>query len=206
MFQRIIAGQLKHPSGLIGRYVLASLWNRRNAALNDGALTRLRLDADDRVLDVGFGGGYLIGKMVESVTSGHVSGVDASAVMVERCRRRFTRQINAGGLALHCGLVDALPYLGGHFRKVCSVNSLFYWPDLRRGLREIHRVLTVPGLVVLAYTCKRDLDRRRFSPFGVRSFADDEVAQALREAGFHDVLVERETETYRRFAIVTARK
>ena len=87
--RRMIAKQLGCPSGLIGRYVLAALWNRRNAALNDSALVSLRLNTSDRVLDVGFGGGYLIDKMLNKVAEGHVSGIDASAIMVEQCRRKF---------------------------------------------------------------------------------------------------------------------
>ena len=206
MFKRMMAEQLKNPSGLIGRYVLAAVWNRRNAALNDGALTRLRLDANDQVLDVGFGGGYLIEKMLNTLTVGHVSGVDSSAVMVEQCRRRFARQIEEGNLDVQCAMVDSLPYPDGSFHKVSSVNSLFYWPDFRRGIRELRRVLATNGLLVLAYTCKHDLDKRGLSPFGVRSFTDDEVEGALQEDGFHTVLVERQSGKHRDYSIVTARK
>lgn len=35
------ARQLAHPSGLFGRLILAPLWKRRNAALNDAAFERL---------------------------------------------------------------------------------------------------------------------------------------------------------------------
>ena len=206
MFRRIIANQLTHPSGLIGRYVLATIWNRRNAALNDRALTHLHLIANDQVLDVGFGGGYLIEKMLSKVTAGHVSGVDASIVMVEQCRRRFPRQIETGCLDLHCAMVDALPYPDEYFQKVSSVNSLFYWPDFHRGIHEMRRVLASNGVLVLAYTCKNDLDKRGLSLFGVRSFTDDEVALALKEDGFRNVLVERETDEYRDYSVVIAKK
>jgi ubiquinone/menaquinone biosynthesis C-methylase UbiE len=206
MFRRMIAQQLKHPSGLIGRYILAAMWNRRNAALNDGALIRLRLKANDQVLDVGFGGGYLIEKMLNKVTVGHVSGVDASAVMVEQCRRRFAQRIEAGVLDLHRAVVDSLPYPDECFHKVTSVNSLFYWQDFCRAIREIRRVLATDGLLVLAYTCKHDLDKRGLSSLGLRSFTDDEVARTLQEDGFYDVLVEREADKYRDYSIVTAKK
>jgi ubiquinone/menaquinone biosynthesis C-methylase UbiE len=206
MFKRLIAKQLKHPSGWIGRYVLTALWNRRNVALNDGTLIRLRLNANDQVLDVGFGGGYLIEKMLKRMTAGHVSGVDASAVMVEQCRRRFARQIETGDLDLRCATVDSLPYPHEYFRKVSSINSLFYWPDFRRGIREIRRVLATDGLLVLAYTGKPDVDKRGWSSLGIRSFADNEVARTLQEDGFRDVHVEQETDQYRNYFIITAKK
>lgn len=206
MLRQMMVEQLKQPSGLVGRYVLPLVWNRRNAALNDSALARLCPGPGDRVLDVGFGGGYLLGRMLETVTTGHVSGVDASSVMVERCRRRFSRQIKMGRLDLHCAAVDSLPFPDGHFHKVSSVNSLFYWPDLGRGIREIRRVLVANGLLVLAYTCKQDLEKKGLTSPGLRSFTDDEVIRALQDEGFQDVLVEHEADRYRDFSVVSARK
>jgi ubiquinone/menaquinone biosynthesis C-methylase UbiE len=206
MLKRVISKQLKHPSGLFGRYILVSVWNRRNAPLNDSAIARLRLNPHDQVLDVGFGGGYLIGKLVNLVTEGHISGIDASRVMVEQCRKRFTRQIDSGILDLQCAPVDSMPYPDGSFNKVSSVNSLFYWQDFSQGAREIHRVLAPEGLLVLTYTCKPDLDKRGFSSSDVRTFTDDEVARTLKDASFRDILVEHESDRYRKYSIVSAKK
>lgn len=64
MIAKLMARQLGHPSGLVGRLILGPLWNRRNAALNDVAFDHLALRPHDRVLEVGFGGGYLIGRIV----------------------------------------------------------------------------------------------------------------------------------------------
>ena len=77
---RWLAGQLADPGGPAG-ILLAPLWNRRNAALNDAAFDALALAADDRVLEVGFGGGYLLGRMAGRVSQGFVAGADVSAAM-----------------------------------------------------------------------------------------------------------------------------
>lgn len=205
MIRRLIANQLVHPSGLIGRFILPALWNRRNAALNEQALHRLQLDSADRILEVGFGGGYLLGRILTRVTQGHVSGVDRSTAIVGFSRRRFASSLAAGIIDLHCAGVDALPYPAGSFHKAVSVNSLFYWPDFRRGLREIHRVLMTGGLLVLVFTGQPDLDKRGLNPFGIRSFRDDEVGLVLGDAGFADIRVEHDTDRYRAFTLVTAR-
>lgn len=206
MFECFIANQLIHPQGWIGRYLLPVLWNRHNAALNESALRRLRLEAGDRVLEVGFGGGYLIDQMLAKITEGQVSGVDASEVMVEYGRKKFAERIADKRLDLQCAFADSLPYSNEYFHKVVSVNSLFYWPDLCKGLSEIYRVLTDKGVLVLVYTCRRDLDKRGFSPHGVRSFEDGEVTSVLRECGFRGMAVEREADRHREYSIIIAEK
>ncbi len=54
---KFIAKQLGNPSAIVGNLILAPLWNRRNSALNDLAFDNLALSSQDRVLEVGFGGG-----------------------------------------------------------------------------------------------------------------------------------------------------
>ena len=57
IFQHYLACQLSNPTGIIGRFVLGPLWNKRNAKLNEVTFAHLELKEDDRVLDIGFGGG-----------------------------------------------------------------------------------------------------------------------------------------------------
>ena len=52
MMAKYVAGQLTAPSGVVGRWILAPLWNRRNSALNDFAFGSLALQPCDRVLEV----------------------------------------------------------------------------------------------------------------------------------------------------------
>ena len=191
---------------MVGRYLLPFIWNKRNASLNDSTLTQLELEANDKVLDIGCGGGYLIGKMIEQATVRHISGIDASAEIVEHCGSLFSRSIKDCYLDIQCAKVDALPYSHDHFSKACSVNSIFYWPDLLRGLREIYRVLASNGLLVLTYTSKHDLDKQGFFPDDVRSYRDEEVTGALRSEKFHDVFLKQEADKHRSYSIVTARK
>ena len=54
-----LANQLGFPSGWFGRFLLRLL-NRNNAVMNDLVLQEIELQAGDRVLEIGFGGGNLI--------------------------------------------------------------------------------------------------------------------------------------------------
>ena len=127
MFAQFVARQLGHPSGLIGRWLLGPLWNRRNRALNDVSLDQLALQADDRVLEGGFGGGYLLGRMLPQVTDGFIGGVDISAAMVEQCRARYHAVIQTGKMDLKVGTAERLPYPAIYFSKPAHTFSSIEW-------------------------------------------------------------------------------
>ncbi len=206
MIKRAISEQLIHPRGIIGRYLLPVVWNKRNRALNDFTLSRLRPEPEDNILEIGFGGGYLIERMIEKVATGHIIGIDPSENLLAYCQGRFAHPISAGKLGLLLATVETLPCSDGRFSKVCSVNSIFYWSNLRQGMQEIYRVLAPNGLFILTYTCKQDLERRGFCPHAVRSFTDKEVTDALQEKRFTSVFLEKGEDKFRRFSCVTARK
>jgi arsenite methyltransferase len=199
-----ITRQLSHPSGAIGRWILGPVWNRRNRALNDIALAQLALQADDRVLEVGFGGGYLLGRMSALVTDGFIGGVDISTTLVEQCRARYRALIQTRKMDLKVGTADRLPYPDGHFSKAVSVNSIFYWPDIPRALAELARVLSVHGRLVLCFTSKASLQQKDFARHRLTLCDGDEVQHWLEETDFHDINVTRHADRHRPFWCVTA--
>ena len=199
MLGRLLAGQLCDPSSIVGRLVLAPLWNRRNAALNDLALACLHLAPDDRVLEIGFGGGYLLGRMVCVVTQGFLAGVDASEAMVASCTRRFRSLVESETLELRCARAESLPYPPHHFTKLCTVNSLFYWTDPPRALAEMVRVLKPGGAAVICLTCKHSLERKRFAGHGLVLYEDEEVSRMLERAGFASVEANHASDRHRDF-------
>ena len=70
--------------------------------MNRLTLEQLRVGPNDSVLEVGFGGGGLLAELLKA-TEGPVIGVDVSAAMVDRARRRFRR---TGRLELHRASVE----------------------------------------------------------------------------------------------------
>ncbi len=174
--------------------------------LNDVTLAHLDLIEEDRVLDIGFGGGYLLDRITPAVSRGLAAGLDASPVLAENCQQRFREEILAGKVDIRCGRAESLPYPDGRFNKVSSVNSIFYWSDAGQGIAEIFRVLDTGGKVVLTFTCKKDLEGKGFVQYGVRTFGEEEVQDLLIHAGFGDMKVRRGRDRHREFVCLTGRK
>ncbi len=206
MLAKLLAQQLGHPSNITGKWVLAPLWNRRNHVLNDVALAKLDLRPDDRVLEVGFGGGYLLGRIAEVVTEGSIAGVDVSEAMVAYSRKHCQSLFKTGRLDLRCTPAETLPFQPAQFDKACTVNSIFYWNDAQRALSELWRVLKVDGVLAICFTCKESLQTRDFIQHGLTLYDADAVREMMATAGFHDMTIDRFSDQHRDFWCVTAKK
>ena len=205
---KLLARQLSNPAGLVGRLVVAPLWNRRNAALNDLTLEQLVLTSNDRVLEVGFGGGYLLGRLATVITNGFLAGVDVSSAMVTHCERKYRRLIEAGTLDLKLAQAESLPFPDGFFTKVCSVNSIFYWEDATWALTETYRVLTRGGSLVLCFTNRECLEEKSFAGagHGVIAYETDDVRQMITSAGFGRINETVAEDKYRKFTCLVGHK
>jgi len=164
--------------------------NRHNLPVNALALMQLHLGSTDRVLEVGFGGGALLCQVVASAHQGHVAGVDYSIDAVEHCRRKLSRHVSSGLLELHCADVCQLPFSSGTFSRVCSVNTVYFWPDPHAAFGEIHRVLQKDGLFVLCFSPRKEMQSRQFTLHGFRLYEQQELIELLISAGFRDVSAE----------------
>ncbi len=183
--------QFGRPSGLLGQ--LAGYLMARSEADDRWVVELLDVQPNDRVLEVGFGPGVAIALIAERATSGFVAGVDPSEVMVRQATRRDRAAVREGRVELRPGTVSDLPYPDGHFTKACAIHSLYFWPSLEDGLRELHRVLAPGGLLALAVRMRRP-QAGRFDPsrYGFTDEQVAEVAATLGSVGFRDVTTRRQ--------------
>ncbi len=184
MFRRYLAKQLAHPSGWFGRLFTARWLEKANVAMNALALECLELDAGDRLLEVGFGSGYLLEKALDEESCAFAAGLDASGEMVRLGKRRFGRQIASGRAVVLEGMAEHLPFEDGEFTKVCSVNTLYFWGDPLAALAECRRVLKAGGALVLCFNAKADLARWLGDTRGFTLYELSEVETLLSRAGF----------------------
>ena len=201
---RYVARQLAYPSGFFGKYFLPWYWNRHNAALNDVALTALEPAAHDHILEVGFGGAYLLVRLATIVTAGRLTGVDVSASLVARARQRLKRALRAGHCEVLCGPAEKLPLGDAQFTKVVSVNSAFYWRDGAAALAEMRRVLVPEGRLVLCLTRRCGLANRGFEEQGFHLYEAEDLRAPLERAGFVERGVTFAADRHRPFFCLTA--
>jgi ubiquinone/menaquinone biosynthesis C-methylase UbiE len=164
--------------------VIARWLDQASAAMNKLTLEQLSIKAEDRVLEVGFGGGDLLEQILSTSPCRYVAGVDLSIDMVKVARRRLRRHIRDGKAEVRQGNIEALPFGDGEFTKLCSVNTLYFWRDPSRALSECRRALVKGGRILLCFNSKEDLALWRGHRYGFRLYELAEVEELLKNAGF----------------------
>jgi ubiquinone/menaquinone biosynthesis C-methylase UbiE len=171
-----------------------------NRGINAFAVDTLAPQPTDRVLEIGHGPGTALALLAARVPAGLVVGVDPSREMVVQARQRIRLLSPRGRLALARARAEQLPFAARQFDRVCSVNTLYFWPVLEDALAEIARVLRPGGRVVLAFRGQP----RASGDLLVRSVCGPDstvawVAELLTRQGFGAV----QTQT-RRLPFITA--
>ncbi len=179
MFCYAMAKQLGRPRGWFGRRFMGAALNRDNKSILDAAVEALQPKEGERIIDVGFGGGYALDRVLERVSPARPVGVEISLPMIEAGRERWGEAVE-----LHLADVTAMPFTKAAADAVLSVNTIYFWPDARAALSEIRRVLRSGGRLVLGV---RRRDIMRLSPltwFGFRLYSARQIEVLLRDAGF----------------------
>lgn len=182
-FRAFLAKQLGLPSGWFGQLLLRLL-NRKNAPMNDLVLSELQVQFGSRILEIGFGGGDLMGKLVKTGLPAQIVGVERSPDAFKVCQDRFQRLIQQGAIEIHLADAAALPFLDQSFTQICTVNTLYFWPDAPQVLIECHRVLAPGSALVIGYASKTYLEQQKLAQHGFAVYEVTEVEMMMRRAGF----------------------
>jgi ubiquinone/menaquinone biosynthesis C-methylase UbiE len=164
--------------------------NRVNRKIIDSTIALLELSPQHHVLDIGFGGGGSLSTLANTVSDGLVAGIDVSPEMVREADRRFRRPIAEGHMRVQLGDVSHLPFPDATFDRVFTINTIYFWPDALQGLSEIHRVLRDGGRAAVSIRSGEKMGKYAVTKYDFRLFSPDDVANLMRQAGFHDIRVD----------------
>ena len=107
-----------------------------------------------------------------------------SASMVSWASAIHRDALAQGRLTPVQGSAEALPWPGGSFSRVLSVNTLYFWRDRRQVLSEMRRVLVPGGRVVLGYRPPDVMRRLPMTRYGFEMVEEDELRHQMGAAGF----------------------
>ncbi len=163
---------------------MSIVFDRGNAFLNDFVSELMSVQTDDRIFEIGFGTGKLIYKLAQQIDKGFIEGVDFSRTMVSIAQKRNKKNIAKGKVKIFEGDFDNMPCEKEKFSKICSVNTLYFWPTPVHTARKIADILKPDGKFILAFEDTEQLKQRKLNQEVFHLYSKDEVQDLLINAGF----------------------
>ena len=162
-FATFFSHQARKPTGLFGRFVASQIFKKGNAEMNAFILDCLSINADDHILEIGFGPGELVHAMADRVDRGRVEGVDFSPTMLSIARRKNRSHIRTGKVRLHPGDFDGMSFSGRRFDLIVTVNTVYFWPQPEATIAKMANLLKPAGRMVIGFHEKAEMQSAKLS-------------------------------------------
>ena len=185
-------GNPRKPEGAAGEEMLARM-NESHYEVTGWALDLWKIQEDDRILDIGCGGGMTLKRMSEQAKQGLLTGVDYSSVSVQESKKLNEIDVKSGKMDVIEASVESMPFSDDTFDKIITVESFYFWPDPAENLKEVYRVLKQGGIFHLVADIygKEGLDERQLSnikEYQLFNPTKEEFVELFKRAGFREVV------------------
>jgi SAM-dependent methyltransferase len=187
---RLTDSLFRRPSGWLARRFYRD--PRPRFASFEEALAALAPGPDDRLLEIGCGGGALLERALRH--AGSAKAIDHRAEMVALSRERNADAIATGRLTIEQADAERLPFADEGFTAAVLTDVFFFLYQPECVLVELHRVLVSGGRLAIHTAAPgvpawiAPISRR------MRFYDDAQLVQMLVAAGFSDATVTRTTD------------
>ena len=189
-----LAKHLGNPEGEIGKAVTANL-NKLNAGAYSAAFAKLGVNAGDHVVEIGFGNGREIPRVLSLSTDVTYFGLDISDTMVADAIEFNVDEVREGRVSLARGTSTAIPADANSFDKALALNTIYFWPNPVADLQELRRVLRPDGRLVLGALAPWSAEGRPVFQHGFRFYEPSEIRNLLASARFTKISIDTINET-----------
>lgn len=197
--------QCMKPHGEEGYQTIENM-NENHKEISDFAFECVNVGKNDRILDIGCGGGVNIEKFLK-LTSGNVDGLDYSEVSVNASIRQNQNAVESGRCEVIQADVSAMPIDDENYDLVSAFETIYFWPDIENTFKEVSRIIKPQGQFMIAQGTDGnhpDDELWLSTVEGMSVYTADELEKYLLNAGFKSVKSFKKENDY--ILIVIAKK
>lgn len=182
--------EFKKPTGFFGKLLARGMALGHKDFYRNTAKA-LDLKQDDKYLEIGFGSGIFIKQYVSHAAK--IAGLDYSEDMVNLASSINDNLVRSGKAEFKQGDASSLPWQDNEFSVVVGIETFYFLPQPVLALREIYRVLSPGGRLVIEMAYNKDdgLDHSRdIKKMKLNLYSADEMKEILKESGFSNTVVD----------------
>ena len=157
--------------------------NRQNKPIYEKTIQLLNPSSTDTILDMGCGNGYMLNMLAQRF-EGNSVGLDLSESAIKSALKRNKSYVKNGKMRLLHHDLSIMPFEPNTFDKVYTVNTVYFWNDLKSVMTEVKRVLKPDGIFINTLFSNEMLDSLSFTKFGYKKFTEEQLTNAGVDVGF----------------------
>ena len=180
--------QCMKPHGEEGLETIENM-NENHREISEFAFECIDVNGDERILDIGCGGGVNIEKFLK-LTSNNVDGLDYSEVSVASSIKQNKDAVDNGRCTVMQADVSDMPIEDESYDLATAFETIYFWPEIQETFKEVSRVIKPNGRFMIAQGTDGnhpDDEKWLATVEGMRVYTAPELERYLLEAGFESV-------------------
>ena len=180
--------QCMKPHGEEGVETIKNM-NENHQPISEFAFKCVDVGTNDRILDIGCGGGVNIEKFLK-LTDNNVEGIDYSDVSVKESAKRNQKAIGDKRCRIIQSDVSKMPIDDEFYDLVSAFETIYFWPDIENTFKEVLRIIKPGGQFMIAQgTDGNHPDDEKWlnSVEGMTVYTASQLEKYLLNAGFGSV-------------------
>lgn len=180
--------QCMKPHGEEGYETIENM-NENHQEISEYAFECLEVGKNDRILDIGCGGGVNIEKFLK-LTSNSVDGLDYSEVSVAASIRQNQDAVDNERCKIMQADVCDMPIDDESYDLASAFETVYFWPEIRETFKEVARIIKPGGQFMIALGTDGnhpDDEKWLATVEGMSVYTPEELEEYLLDAGFRSV-------------------
>ena len=186
--------QCAHPEGRMGRMMLRFM-NFGHAPLTNWGLSHVTFHEGMTMLDIGCGGGATLQRLLKRSSNAKAYGIDISEESVAKAKE-VNKELLDKQAFVSQGTASQLPYEDAKFDLVTAVETVYFWPELPKCLKEVHRVMKHGAQFAIMVEVPDPDSMWTKVVEGMTAYTPEELKSLLDDAGFTQTAIYRKNPSY----------
>ena len=177
------------PEGKFGYYILKGM-NIGHSSITQWAIPFLPFCNNQKILDIGCGGGANVTKLLRSFPLSKVDGVDYSKESIKLSQKKNLKYINK-----RCNFVQAnvrsLPFSDECYDGAIAIETIYFWEDIILCFKEVNRILKKNGYFAIVCEMSDPIKGKKWSKYcdEMNIYSPKEIEIFLELSGFTEIKI-----------------